>query len=493
MFFKRLELFGFKSFAQKTRLDFEAGVTAVVGPNGCGKSNIADSIKWVLGEQSVHSMRGAKMEDVIFHGADNIPAVGFAEVSLTISNQNKLLPLEYEEVTITRRIFRSGESEYLINKIPVRLKDILELLMGTGLGMHSYSLMEQGKVDQILSSRPQERRDIFEEASGITKYKSKKEEALRKLERTGENLQRIGDIIVEVKRQIKSMERQVNKARRYKQEFESLKEYELKVSQHQYQNFKKEKRDLENKISERESKETSLSSKMNSSANVLENVKRDFSVVEENVSRIRAESYEISATIKTTHNKASLDKERIEELTRRRESLEQQIQDLERKVASTSEHIKDAQGQVEATEQKKEKNLALLAQKEENIDDILQSVKEVQKKISQDKAEEMEVIAQQSRLGNELTKLTTDLANTNARLRRLNVECERTEEELSNIEERQRTSVGELDLLNNELKQLTREAWDLKSNLNINLEKKRTLILRLEEAHPPTTRVPFGT
>ena len=164
MFFKRLEIFGFKSFAERTKLDFEAGVTAIVGPNGCGKSNISDSIKWVLGEQSVRSMRGSRMEDVIFHGADNVAAVGFAEVSITISNEHKLLPLEYDEVTITRRIFRSGESEYLVNKVPVRLKDISELLMGTGMGMPSYSLMQQGKVDKILSSRPDERRAIFEEA-----------------------------------------------------------------------------------------------------------------------------------------------------------------------------------------------------------------------------------------------------------------------------------------------------------------------------------------
>ncbi|NQT00267.1 MAG: AAA family ATPase, partial [Candidatus Omnitrophica bacterium] len=149
MFFKKLELFGFKSFAEKTKIDFEDGVTAVVGPNGCGKSNISDAIKWVLGEQSIRSLRGSKMEDVIFHGADQVSPIGFAEVSLTISNQNNLLPLDYEEVTITRRIFRSGESEYMLNKIPVRLKDIMELLMDTGLGMPSYSHMEQGRVDQI--------------------------------------------------------------------------------------------------------------------------------------------------------------------------------------------------------------------------------------------------------------------------------------------------------------------------------------------------------
>ena len=443
-------------------------------------SNISDSIRWVLGEQSVRNMRGAKMEDVIFHGADDILPVGFAEVSLTISNQNKLLPLEYEEVTITRRLFRSGESEYLINKIPVRLKDISELLMGTGIGMPSYSLMAQGKVDQILSSQPQERRSIFEEASGITKYKSQKEEALRKLERTGENLQRIGDIIVEVKRQIKSMERQVNKARRYKQEFEELKEYELKASQYQYQEFKKEKRDLESKSDQRRKEEAASSAKMSSLAHSAEKAKQDLSYVEEGFSHLQAQSYEICATIKTANNKISLDKERIEELTKRGEGLRQQIQDVESRIAATCEQIRDMQGRIEDIEQKSQKKSLLLAEKEENVNNIAISVKEAQEKIAQDKIQEVEIIAQQSKAKNTFAKLQVDLASFNARLRRLNIESERTQEELNNIEAKEHSCSEELQGLNGQLKQLARETWDLKSNLDIKLEKKQKLIFRLE-------------
>ncbi|MCK4423937.1 MAG: AAA family ATPase, partial [Candidatus Omnitrophica bacterium] len=172
MYFKKLELFGFKSFADKTTLNFEPGVTAIVGPNGCGKSNIADAIRWVLGEQSARLLRGSHMEDIIFNGTSQRQALSMSEVSLTLSGCSPVLPSEYDEVTVTRRIFRSGESQYFLNKTQVRLKDISELFMGTGVGTRAYSMIEQGKIDLILSSKPEDRRFIFEEAAGITKYKS---------------------------------------------------------------------------------------------------------------------------------------------------------------------------------------------------------------------------------------------------------------------------------------------------------------------------------
>ena len=184
MYLKRLEMYGFKSFAEKTVLDFMPGITTVIGPNGSGKSNISDCIRWVLGEQSLKNIRGTKSEDVIFSGTQNRKSLGFAEASLVIDNQDGSLPIEYNEVTVSRRLYRSGESGYFINKVPCRLKDIQELFMDTGIGKDGYSIIGQGRVDQILSNKSEDRRHIFEEAAGIVKYRTRKEESEKKLEQT---------------------------------------------------------------------------------------------------------------------------------------------------------------------------------------------------------------------------------------------------------------------------------------------------------------------
>jgi chromosome segregation protein len=215
VYLKKIEFQGFKSFVDPTTLAFEPGISAIIGPNGCGKSNVSDAIRWVLGEQSAKALRGAKMADVIFNGTENRKPGGMAEVTLTISNEDRALAVDFAEVSVTRRSYRSGETEYLINKAPSRLKDIYALFTDTGIGTDGYSLLEQGKLDLILSSKPMDRRSVFEEAAGITKYKTQRDEALRKLEATDQNLLRVNDIVNEVKRQIGSLERQAKRAEKY--------------------------------------------------------------------------------------------------------------------------------------------------------------------------------------------------------------------------------------------------------------------------------------
>src|SRR5881296_431105 len=240
MYLKNLTMLGFKSFSDKTSLNFQPGITAIVGPNGCGKSNVADAIRWVLGEQSAKALRGGEMADVIFNGTDGRKPVGMAEVSLTIGGVDEEhltaagVELAYNEVTITRRVFRDGTGEYFINRTPCRLKDIQQLFMGTGVGRTSYSIMAQGNITQILSSKPEDRRMVFEEAAGITKFKAQKKESLRKLEHTEQNLLRVADTIREVKRQIGSLQRQAGKARRYKELMVQLQQLDTQLARHQY-------------------------------------------------------------------------------------------------------------------------------------------------------------------------------------------------------------------------------------------------------------------
>lgn len=216
MYLKCVEIQGFKSFADKTKLEFGPGITAVIGPNGCGKSNISDSIRWVLGEQSAKTLRGAKMEDIIFAGSSVRKPLSMAEVSLTVDNSSGILNIPYQEVTVTRRVYRSGESEYLINKNVCRLKDVQNLFNDTGLGKESFALIGQGKVEEVLNSKAEERRALIEETAGIVKYRNRKRETLKKLDETEQNLNRILDIIAELSTGLGPLEIEAEKALQYK-------------------------------------------------------------------------------------------------------------------------------------------------------------------------------------------------------------------------------------------------------------------------------------
>ncbi|HAS16344.1 MAG TPA: chromosome segregation protein SMC, partial [Nitrospiraceae bacterium] len=227
---RKVEIFGFKTFPEKTILSFQPGITCIVGPNGCGKSNVVDAVLWAMGEQSTKTLRGERMEDVIFFGSESRKTISMSEVTLTIGDIKGELPSQYSgysEVEITRRLFRSGESEYLINKVHCRLKDIKDILIDAGVGFKGHTVIEQGKVERILTSTPEDRRAIIEDTAGIMKFKYRKTEALRKLEATQHNLLRVRDIISEVKRQINSLDRQVRKAREYQELAGRIKEQEI--------------------------------------------------------------------------------------------------------------------------------------------------------------------------------------------------------------------------------------------------------------------------
>src|SRR5246127_1309048 len=275
MHLQSLELFGFKSFADKTIFNFHEGVTAIVGPNGCGKSNVCDAVRWVLGEQSAKSLRGGEMADVIFNGAESRKPLGFAEVSLNFTECAEELGVEWHDVRVTRRIYRDGNSEYFLNKTLCRLKDIQSLFADTGVARSAYSMMEQGKIDLILSSKPEDRRAVFEEAAGIMKYKTQKKEALRKLEATEANLLRVGDIIKEVKRQIGSLQRQAGKARRYQALHADLQVLDTHFSHRKLASFETDLAHCRTEIERLSASEAAARAKIDSSENALTEQRRD--------------------------------------------------------------------------------------------------------------------------------------------------------------------------------------------------------------------------
>ncbi len=248
MYLAELELHGFKSFANRTRIKFDSGITAIVGPNGCGKSNIVDSIRWVLGEQRPSLLRSSAMSNVIFNGTAQKKALGLAEVSVTIENNKGILPTEYKDVTITRRLYRSGDSEYLLNNTPCRLKDIIELFMDTGMGSNAYSVIELKMVEEILNDKNNDRRKLFEEAAGVTKYKEKRRLTFKRLEETRGDLQRVEDILVEIRKNTRSLQLQASRAKRAKEYGEQLWQLDQSVALYEFENIQKELKPLMERI-----------------------------------------------------------------------------------------------------------------------------------------------------------------------------------------------------------------------------------------------------
>ncbi|MBV9390914.1 MAG: chromosome segregation protein SMC, partial [Verrucomicrobia bacterium] len=348
MYLKSLVLIGFKSFAHKTVIDFHRGVTAIVGPNGCGKSNILDSIRWVLGEQSAKALRGDEMADVIFSGTDSKLAVGMAEVSLTFADCEKDLGTDYNEVSVTRRVFRDGSSNYLLNNLVCRLKDIQMLFMDTGVGRLAYSIMEQGKIDMILSSRPEDRRVIFEEAAGITKYKTQKREALRKLEFTDANLIRLTDITREVKRQIGSLHRQAAKARRYKALFKNLRTLDIHLCHRFYEDFKGSIAVLHDEIGKLIESQKSIEQQIESE--------------ESSLCRYRSQLEKLDAAIDVVHRRIREHQNQVDHAATRIELNQERIQEASYSVRRSEEDLASSEEKLGIQQSHLQKTDELLVQ-----------------------------------------------------------------------------------------------------------------------------------
>jgi chromosome segregation protein len=369
MYLKSIELAGFKSFAHRTTLNLHRGVSAIVGPNGCGKSNVLDAIRWALGEQSAKALRGGEMADVIFGGTDTKQAVGMAEVSLTFAECEKDLGVEYNEVNITRRVYRDGRSDYLLNRVPCRLKDIQMLFMDTGIGRAAYSIMEQGRIDQILSSRPEDRRAIFEEAAGVTKYKAQKKEALRKLEYTDANLLRLTDIMKEVKRQIGSLQRQAGKARRYRALYEELRVLDLHLSFRTSEQLKADIAQADELVEKLRSVQVSLEEQIESQEFGLADQRHELEALEEQILATRQNGQDIKNRIDVATNRISFNEERAREAT----GL---IGRYESDVAAGQEKLLFQEGQLEETDHQLAELFESLKAEEQRLEDHQREVSE---------------------------------------------------------------------------------------------------------------------
>jgi chromosome segregation protein len=347
MYLKSLEILGFKSFAPKTVLHFDPGVTCVVGPNGCGKSNVLDAIRWVLGEQSAKALRGGEMTDVIFSGTDSRAALGMAEVSMTFSECEEQLGLDWHEVTITRRVFREGGSEYLLNKTPCRLKDIHALFMDTGIGRSAYSIMEQGKIDLILSSRPEDRRAIFEEAAGITKYKFQRREALRKLEATEANLVRLADIVKEVKRQIGSVQRQAAKARRYQGMLEDLRILETHSAKRQWDELDSARAASAGELEGLSARQMEIDAAIEAEETTAHDRRTALEEMEGRLAQARQAVQDLHARIANHESRMAFNSERAVEFAQLTERYRADISGSEEKFVDAEARLREADTQIE--------------------------------------------------------------------------------------------------------------------------------------------------
>ncbi len=459
MYLQSLEIIGFKSFAAKTILNFHRGVTAIVGPNGCGKSNVLDAMRWVLGEQSAKALRGGEMADVIFSGTDSRPALGMAEVSMTFSECEKELGTEWNEVRITRRVHRDGKSEYFLNKTPCRLRDIHQLFMDTGIGRSAYSIMEQGKIDQILSNRPEDRRAIFEEAAGITKFKAQKKEALRKLEYTEANLVRVQDIIKEVKRQIGSLQRQAAKAHRYQSILQDLRVFDTHISHKNYSALSSELVELRQQLGQgdeaRQIHEIEIAQQEAELAGYrlsLQELEGEAAAVRDGMQTLRNRIFSAENRISTNHERTTEASDLIN-----RHRLE---------IIQAEEKIRTQQEQIEQTETLLEQMIDSLRTHQETLDEHVARLNAVKE----------ERLAAERKL----TLQTSELSNAEARMNSLRGE-------ISSATSRRESGETRLHLLQNEIEAASRETEAISINLDELKQRSDSAHLALEHSQAETS------
>ena len=443
MYLKRLELQGFKSFADKTVLEFRKGITGIIGPNGSGKSNISDSIRWVLGEQSMKALRGAKSLDIIFAGTQNRKSLGFAEASLVFDNSDNSLPIEYQEVTVTRKIYRTGETGYYINKTPCRLKDVLELFMDTGIGKDGYSIIGQGKIDEILSNKSEDRRHIFEEAAGIVKYKIRKQESEKKLEQTKLNLLRINDILTEIEANLEPLKMQSEKAKKYLNLREELKNIEVGLFIYNIDKYKetlneliKDEEIMQNQCNEEEEKLEKVKS-------LKEELKETIDNITLQIEEMSNSGFESQKEIEMLNSDINVAKTKITNNTENKERYGKEIEEKNQRIQELEEELKQKEEKKFNLKENREKFEKELKTKEDELAKITEKLTSKELEIEGYKKQVEENSDQKYELGTEINTQKTNLQNYDKRINQIKQEI------TSNISELDRTRMEKEELSKN--------------------------------------------
>lgn len=475
MYLKRIESIGFKSFAEKTVIEFKNGITGVVGPNGSGKSNISDAIRWVLGEQSAKTLRGSKMEDVIFAGTSKRRPLGYAEVTLVLDNKDGQLPIDYSEVSITRRLFRSGESEYYINKTSCRLKDIRELFMDTGVGKDGYSIIGQGRIDEILSTKSEDRRNIFEEAAGIVKYKTRKEEAEKKLEKTNENLIRINDIISELDSQIEPLEEQSKKAEQYIKYSEKLKELEVNLFVREIDRLKEQISHIENQRNLIESQLKYNEDKRDELEGKYNQVKNEIEKMDNNIETVQNQKYDTQNNIEKIEGEINLNSEKINIVKNEMTRLEDEKIEIEQRI----QKIKDEKRRIQSYSSELQNKLnglnKELEEKNEVLSKISSSIVEKERDIEEKKGDVIELFNLIADRKSKINSIDTFNQNIEKRIRQI-------QNEIDDLEKNKREN---LDNLNKTILEIDK----CKKKLNSLYEEKKHEIVNKRNIEDETSEI----
>ncbi|MEN3038566.1 MAG: chromosome segregation protein SMC [Candidatus Kryptonium sp.] len=476
MYLSRLEIFGFKSFAQKVELKFNGGITAIVGPNGCGKTNIVDAIRWVLGEQRASVLRSDKMEDVIFNGTKERKPLGMAEVSITIQNTKGILPMEYSEVTITRRVFRSGESEYFLNKVPCRLKDIIDLFADTGMGANAYSVIELKMVESLLSEKAEERRKLFEEAAGITKYKQRKKVTFRKLEDVKNDLSRVNDIIREVQKNVASLERQAKKAEKYNQILEELKRSELSLFEREYSELHRTLIYLEETLNAERNKKINVGDELSRGEQLLDVLKSELRTIEEQVEEIHLKIELGNKELSLVEQEIALLKERRKVFIERIEKVSQEKLELQHRVYELNQRIGERKLMLEAVSTERKILQSEYVEKKKEIDWLSLGLDEKRNAVRSLNETLIEKMNQISNKRGDIERIRGRMENFKGKLDLLNAERNSREKEINDAEMELSSLFEKKAMLLTELasaERILNEKEALKENLKSEIEELR--------------------